>query len=220
MVSRAGVVIDPYELNDHWVRRIMDGNICLVGLHPDPKNSTPEGILAWLRDAETSRLLGVLTSNGIQIEWEVHALSWLLPRKLFRTSPHWFRMNEAGERTQDHNLCCSSEEALETIRANAAMYAALLKPTTHRYHFWLDDVSNCRCHCPRCRSLSAADQALKVYNAIAQGVRRTDPEATQCYLAYHDTNDVPQTVAPDSGIFLEYAPCCSLRGRQDLYHPR
>lgn len=206
MTRHTGVVIDPFELDDLWVRRIEDGRIHVLGLHPDPKNSSPEQILAWLEDANTRRWLDALTALGVQIEWEVHALSWLLPRKLFRTNPQWFRMDEAGERTPDHNLCCSSEDALEVIRANAARYALLLKPTNHRHHFWLDDVSNCRCHCPQCKTLSAADQALKVYNAIAQGVRRSDPMALQCYLAYHDTNAVPQKVLPEPGIFLEYAP--------------
>ena len=206
MAKQIGVVIDPLELDENWVRRVNEGGIRLLGLHPNPKDSSPEGIAAWYGEAENVRLLAVLRAAGVQIEWEVHALSWLLPRSLFETNPDYFRMNEEGQRTPDHNLCCSNEAALETLRRNAASLAALMPSDTHRYHFWLDDVSQCRCRCPKCEALTAADQALTVYNAILEGIRRTDPQAKQCYLAYHDTNTVPASVRPAEGIYLEYAP--------------
>ena len=206
MARKIGVVIDPLELDENWVRRVQDGGIQLLGLHPNPKDSSPEGIAAWYAEAENARLLEKLRASGVQIEWEVHALSWLLPRSLFETHPEYFRMNEEGQRTPDHNLCCSNGAALEELRRNAASLASLMPSDTHRYHFWLDDVSQCRCRCPQCESLTAADQALTVYNAILEGIRRTDPAAKQCYLAYHDTNAVPASVRPAEGIYLEYAP--------------
>ena len=206
MARKIGVVIDPLELDENWVRRVQDGGIGLLGLHPNPKDSSPEGIAAWYAEAENARLLEKLRASGVQIEWEVHALSWLLPRSLFETHPEYFRMNEAGQRTPDHNLCCSNGAALEELRRNAASLASLMPSDTHRYHFWLDDVASGKCHCPQCRDLSAADQAMIIYNAILHGIRRFDPEATACYLAYHDTNALPQKVAPQPGIFLEYAP--------------
>ena len=208
MSKQIGVVIDPLELDEAWLRRIQDGGIQLLGLHPHPKESTPEQIDAWRRDEGNIRLLERLSQAGVAIEWEVHALSWLLPRAHFAENPEWFRMNEEGQRTPDHNLCCSNEAALETLRRNAAVLAELMPPDNHRYHLWLDDVSQCRCCCPKCRNLSAADQALTVYNAILQGLRRVDPLAKQCYLAYHDANAVPVSVRPDDGIYLEYAPFC------------
>lgn len=206
MEKQIGVVIDPLELDETWVRRVLEGGIGLLGLHPNPKDSSPEGIAAWYREEKNLRLLESLRQAGVAIEWEVHALSWLLPRALFGTHPEYFRMNEEGQRTPDHNLCCSCEDALETLRQNAAVLAALMPSDTHRYHFWLDDVSRCRCCCPRCADLTAADQALTVYNAILEGIRRTDPQARQCYLAYHDANTVPVSVTPAEGLYLEYAP--------------
>ena len=167
MAKQIGVVIDPLELDEAWLRRIQDGGIQILGLHPHPKESTPEQIATWRRDERNIRLLERLSKAGVAIEWEVHALSWLLPRAYFAENPEWFRMNEGGQRTADHNLCC-----------------------------------------PKCRGLSAADQALTVYNAILQGLRRVDPLAKQCYLAYHDANAVPASVRPDDGIYLEYAPFC------------
>ena len=206
MARKIGVVIDPLELDENWVRRVREGGIGLLGLHPHPKESSAEQMDCWCREPENRRLLEELRDSGVQIEWEIHALSWLLPRSLFAVHPEYFRMNEEDRRTADHNLCCSNEDALEVLRNNAASLARLLPADTHRYHFWLDDVSQCRCHCFKCEALTAADQALTVYNAILEGIRRTDPLAKQCYLAYHDTNTVPASVRPAEGIYLEYAP--------------
>ena len=206
MARQIGVVIDPMELDENWVRRVLEGGIDFLGLHPNPKDSSPEGIAAWYEDARNLRLLEKLRNAGVRVEWEVHALSWLLPRSLFETHPDYFRMNEEGQRTPDHNLCCSNAEALEVVRQNAALLAKLMPSDTHRYHFWLDDVSQCRCRCPNCEGLTAADQALTVYNAILEGIRRTDEQAKQCYLAYHDANTAPVSVRPAEGIYLEYAP--------------
>ena len=206
MERQIGVVIDPVELDETWIRRVREGGIRLLGLHPNPKDSSPEQMQAWCETEENRRFLAELRRGGVQIEWEIHALSWLLPRTLFETHPDFFRMNEAGERTPDHNLCCGNEAALETLRQNAAKLARLLPSDTHRYHFWLDDVASGRCCCPHCRELSAADQALIVYHAILEGLRREDPLAKQCYLAYHDTNAVPEKIRPAEGIYLEFAP--------------
>ena len=206
MARQIGVVIDPLELDEKWVGRVLEGGIDLLGLHPHPKESSPEGIAAWYEDARNLRLLEKLRNAGVQVEWEVHALSWLLPRSLFEAHPEYFRMNEEGQRTPDHNLCCSNAEALEAVRQNAALLAKRMPSDTHRYHFWLDDVSQCRCRCPKCEGLTAADQALTVYNAILEGIRRTDSQAKQCYLAYHDANTAPVSVRPAEGIYLEYAP--------------
>lgn len=56
------------------------------------------------------------------------------------------------------------------------------------------------------QKLIRANQALKTYNAIIRGIRRTNPAATQCYLTYHDTNELPRQVRPESGLFPKYAP--------------
>ena len=46
MEKQIGVVIDPLELDETWVRRVLEGGIGLLGLHPNPKDSSPEGIAA------------------------------------------------------------------------------------------------------------------------------------------------------------------------------
>ena len=47
---------------------------------------------------------------------------------------------------------------------------------------------------------------MLITNAIVRGLRRTDPEAKQCYLAYYQTLCAPRAVEPEDGVFLEYAP--------------
>lgn len=206
MIQRRGVVIAPEELDQIWEQRIYDAGINVVGLHPDPKGRPAgEAVRAFLT-AENRKRLSRMEENGITVEWEMHTLSWLLPRELFSEHPEWFRMNENGERTPDFNLCASSDEALEKVSCSAAELAEMFRPKSHRYYFWLDDVAQSACRCPSCRNLSRADQALKTYNAILRGIRRTDPKGMQCYLAYHDVNAVPQKIRPEEGIFLEYAP--------------
>ena len=87
MEKQIGVVIDPLELDETWVRRVLEGGIGLLGLHPNPKDSSPEGIAAWYREEKNLRLLESLRQAGVAIEWEVHALSWLLPRTHFMENP-------------------------------------------------------------------------------------------------------------------------------------
>lgn len=206
MLKRRGVVIDPEEFDDVWERRIYDAGINVLGLHPNPKGRPAAQVIESFLTEQNRAAIERLERSGISVEWEMHTLSWLLPRQLFDRHPDWFRMNEKGERTPDFNLCTSSEGALETVSAAAAELAKLFRPKSNRYYFWLDDVAQSGCRCPECSRLSCADQALKAYNAIARGIRRVNPEAKQCYLAYHDTNAVPRQVQPEEGIFLEYAP--------------
>lgn len=206
MFGRRGVVIAPEELDDAWERRLCEAGLNVLGLHPDPKGPPAARVMCDFLQGENLSRLRRLERQGIAVEWEMHTMSWLLPRTLFDRHPQWFRMNEQGQRTPDCNLCTSSKEALETVSRAAAELAQLYRPSSGRYYFWLDDVTHSRCHCPKCRGLSGADQAMKAYNAILRGIRRVDPQGRGCYLAYHDTNSVPQQIRPDAGIFLEFAP--------------
>lgn len=205
-LNSKGVVIAPEELDAQWIRQICRSGIDVVGLHPDPRVNDAETAMRQFLASEGSAMIRELEAHGITVEWHLHALSSLLPRKLFQTHPEWFRMDSNGCRTADHNLCCTSEEALQVVCDSAARLAGLFRPKSHRYYFWLDDVAEGGCHCNACRAYSRADQALRVYNAIARGIRKADPQGMQCYLAYHDTNACPQVIKPADGIFLQYAP--------------
>jgi len=143
---------------------------------------------------------------GIHVEHELHAISDLLPRALFEKGPSMFRMNEEGRRTPDFNFCAHSKSAVATICENAVKYAEVLKPTTGRYFYWIDDAGP-MCHCPGCRVYSASDQALILENAVVAALRRhVVPDGTLSHLAYANTLNAPVQVKPEPGVFLEFAP--------------
>ncbi|OQB37518.1 MAG: hypothetical protein BWY06_02341 [Candidatus Latescibacteria bacterium ADurb.Bin168] len=149
---------------------------------------------------------------GVEIEHELHAARELLPRELVAHHPDMFRMNEAGDRVPDANLCVHSQEALEMCCQNATALARALAPTTGRHFFWIDDGQP-MCRCPRCRSYSDSDQALILENRLLTILRKDNPEATLAHLAYANTLWPPTDVKPLPGVFLEFAP---IQRRYDL----
>ena len=142
---------------------------------------------------------------GIDLEYEEHMMSRLLPRDLFSTHPEYFRMNEKGQRVNDANGCPSSEGALAEIRKNAKTLAVDYAPTNDKYYFWLDDGGGV-CHCDKCKGLNYADQALLFENAVIEAIKEVNPEAMLAHLCYAASIDPPQTVKPHEDIFLEFAP--------------
>jgi hypothetical protein len=114
-------------------------------------------------------------------------------------------MSDRGERTPDTNCCVHNLRALQIISENAVAIAQTLRPTTGRYFYWGDDGGPW-CRCPKCRDLSASDQALIVENNTWQALRAIDPRAQLAHLAYANTLLPPQQIRPAEGIFLEYAP--------------
>ena len=212
MVKHKGIVIYPHELTDYWVNRFLVTDLNLLGIHPVAAKTgghiTVDETIEWLKMPESRMLLDRLARRGTDIEYEMHALSWLLPRELFSRRPEFFRMGADGNRTADCHFCHSNADALEYISERAAELAKIFVPTTGRYHFWMDDGFTFECHCPRCAESehSKSDTALTVYNAILRGIRAFDSKAVQCYLAYYPTATAPRRVKPDDGIFLEYAP--------------
>ena len=209
MIGRRGIVIHAGDCGDYWAGRLEKSGLNVVGVHPaggiDAHRSL-EDCIRFLGTKEWSRFSARMEKAGIAVEFEMHALSWLLERELFGAHPDWFRADESGERTPLFNCCASNPDALDHIRDRAASLARIFRPDTHRYHFWIDDTASAGCACPRCRSLSASDQAVVLYHAVADGVSSVDPSARVSYLAYCETLKLPQTVRPDGRLFLEFAP--------------
>ncbi|MBQ8683687.1 MAG: DUF4838 domain-containing protein [Clostridia bacterium] len=204
-----GIVIHPDELSNYWLDRLEGTDINFLGIHPVGKSYHGETVaeaVEWVQKPETQQLLQRAEAMGIAVEYEMHALNWLIPRELFAEHPDWFRMNENGERVADYNCCPSNPEVLEYLADRAAELAGIFKTSSGRYHFWTDDVPEPKCHCPKCRELTASDEAVLMYNAMNKGVRRAQPDAGVSYLAYDIAIDAPEKVKPDEGIFLEFAP--------------
>lgn len=209
-MKRRGLIVFPHELGDYWIRAARRARINVLGLHPADGAEAFGAIERLLHETVVSPSFriaaGKLQKMGVALEYELHAMSWLLPRTEFTAHPEWFRMDRSGSRTADCNFCPSNEEALAYVERRAEELARALPFTTsHRYYFWQDD--NCKkCHCPVCRDLNPSDQALLIYNRILRGVCRADPEGMVSFLAYQNTLELPGTIRPEPGVFFEYAP--------------
>ena len=103
-----------------------DGGIDILGLHPRGGGEAADTLAELVRlfDERSFReLIDYAISRGLEIECEMHAARYLLPKELFATHPEFFRMNEKGERVADFNLCVSSAEALSVLAENAVKLA-------------------------------------------------------------------------------------------------
>jgi hypothetical protein len=203
--EHAGVVVTPADFRGlDWVERCADLGMRTLGIHNG--GGRGEDALARLGDTATTAFRDRAERVGLEVEYELHVGSSLLPRALFATHPEWFAYRaDAGTRTPDANFCPSHPEALATACANARTLAQALCPTTHRHFFWSDDGMPW-CQCDACAKLSDSDQELLVANAIARTLRADDPSAKVAYLAYDRTLDPPRHVRPEPGVFLEFAP--------------
>ena len=205
-----GLIMHPEDLTKNTIDRMAASGLNTLGLHPvggKDAAKTLEQAIIWQNEGEGGELIRYAMEKGLRVEYEAHAMGWLLQRELFSEHPEWFRMNDKGERTPDVNLCPSCQEALDYLSERTALLARLLDTGCHRYFYWLDDVSGISaCCCPECSKLSASDQQMRVVNAMVKGIRSVDPEGELCYLAYLDALEAPTRVEPETGVFLEYAP--------------
>lgn len=196
-----GVVVVLSDLRTlDWPERAKRAGLTTVGTH-----IFPHEIAAYIQRDEGQKFLEKCRSLGVQVEHELHAMSDLLPRSLFDKAPAMFPMNEQGERVRDFNLCVHSPAALDVVRENAEKYTGILRSTTGRYFYWIDD-GRPMCRCPKCRELSDSDQALVLEHEILGAIRKVDARATLAHLAYARTMVAPTQIKPKPGIFLEFAP--------------
>lgn len=206
---RTQILIHPEELSEPWIDRMADAGISTLGIHPWGGKHAAKSIqflLDSLKTPEYRRLLDYAAQRGLEIEYEIHAAGYLMPRDLFDVRPEFFRMNENGERSPDWNFCVSNEEALDFVAKNAAELALSLYRSGKSFYFWMDDGKNVHCQCPKCRDLSPSDQQLIVTNAMLSEIRKHIPDAKMAYLAYFDSLALPKAVSRCPGVFLEYAP--------------
>jgi hypothetical protein len=197
------VVLLPEDLSlSDWPQRAKKAGLNTIALH---HQSSPAAVVRWITSDAGQRFLQQCRTLGLQVEYELHAMKELLPRSLFARQPELFRMDEAGRRAADANCCAHSERGLAIMADNAVAIAKALRPTTGRYFYWGDDGQPW-CRCPKCRELSASEQALLVENRLCRALRDVDAEARLSHLAYANTMAAPKKVKPAEGVFLEYAP--------------
>ena len=208
-MMKTQLLIHPEELSIEWIRRAVSLGVDVLGVHPVGGPHARESMFALLEQLKTPEfraLLDAAAEAGLEIEYELHAGSFLVPQELFAEHPDYYREDEKGDRSTDHNFCPSSADMLNLVVENAITVAKQLYRSSHNYYFWLDDTKHGDCHCPLCRDLSPSDQQLLVMNRILAGLRQFDPDAKLAYLAYFKCIQPPQVITPDAGIFLEYAP--------------
>ncbi len=206
---RKNLLIHPDELSRRWIDRMVSLGVQVLTLHPEGGTTAHESLVRLLNLLETPEyraLLDYAAERGLEIEYAFHAASYLLPRELFESHPTYFRMDENGERTPKFNFCASNEETLGIVAKRAVELAGKLYRTAPRFHFWLDDGRSARCCCEKCRTKSASDLQLHVMNTVLRALRENDVSAKLAFLAYFETLASPQTVKPEAGIFIEYAP--------------
>ena len=202
------LLIHPEELSKAWVDRLAEQGVEILGLHPVGGNSaegSAKRLMAQVEDPDFRALIDYAWEKGLQVEYELHAASYLLPRDLFDTHPEYFRL-ENGERTALCNFCVSNEEALELLTDNAVELAKKLYRSRPYYYLWMDDTRAKHCTCEKCSRMSISDQQMLVVNRMAEKLRAAIPGAKLCFLAYHGTEAAPTQVKPVDGVFLEYAP--------------
>src|SRR2546427_3787245 len=133
--ERRGLVFTPRDLEGPaWVPLLAEAGLNLVGLH-----GHVDEVMAFIGSPAGQRFLEEAEAGGLAREYELHAMSWLLPRERFAEHPEWFRMDRHGERRPDANLCPAHPEALAAVAARAVELAERLPPSTERYYFWPDD---------------------------------------------------------------------------------
>ena len=206
---KTSLIIHPEELSHAWIDRMAEAGITVLGIHPKGGRRAPiyvREMMEMMKEREFRALIDYAHSRGLEVEYELHAASYLLPREFFAEKREFFRMNEQGERTPDLNFCVSNGEALELFANRAAELAEALYGTGKNFYFWLDDVKDSACRCPKCKGLSPSDQQLIAVNAMSRAVKKRVAGAKMAYLAYADSVTPPEKVKADKGVFLEYAP--------------
>jgi hypothetical protein len=203
------VVLVPEDLTlADWPERAKAAGLTTIGIH---HQNSPRAVIDWIKTDAGRRFLEACGKLGLEVEYELHAMKELLPRRLLPKSPEFFGMDERGNRNPDANLCVHSPAALDIAAENAVAIAMTLRPTTGRYFYWGDDGKPW-CRCAKCKGLSDSDQAMLLENHLLRALRRHDPRASLAHLAYLNSLSPPARVRPEPGVFLEYAP---IRRRYD-----
>lgn len=215
---KSSMLIHPDELSRAWIDRVADAGIGAIGIHPcggKHADRSLKDLLEQMQPGKFCDLIDYAKSRGLEVEYEFHAMSYLLPRTLFDTHPEYFRVNKDGERTGEYNFCVSNSDAMRLVAKNAAELAVSLYKSSPNFYFWLDDGWDLKCHCPLCKHLSASDQQIIVLNNILREIKNQMPDARMAYLAYMDTVVPPTHTDIEDGIFLEYAPFAKYTASKD-----
>jgi hypothetical protein len=148
-----------------------------VSTRRDPAGAAPEA--AWRE--RRGRALELARERGMAIEHGGHLLPELLPAEDVRTLG-------AGEPP--------SEGARRTLVGHVRAH-----PEAEVLHLWgADAPGGVR------DGREASEAALRTANTVAEVAERERPGVQVAYLAYHDTEEVPEGVRPRPNVCLVFAP--------------
>lgn len=202
------LLIHPDELTKKKIDIFKNLGLDIISIHPAGGETAHESLMNMLlmfEDEKFLKLIDYIKDSGMEVEYEMHAASFLLPRNLFDTHPEYFRF-DGEKRVKELNFCVSNQEAVDICVKNAVNLIKKLYKSNPVYYIWLDDVEGKSCKCEKCREMSPSVQQLKIMNLILKEIKKEIPSARLAYLAYHDTMEVPKGEKAEEGIFLEYAP--------------
>jgi len=154
MLKERGIIIHAQDCGDYFAGRLEQTNLNVLGIHPEggvAAHVSMQKCIDMLETEEWRTFHRRMEKAGIAVEFEMHALSWILERDRFDTHRDWFRMTDAGERTPEFNCCASNPDVLDYIRERSAKLAKIFRPDTDKYYFWIDDVATAACRCEKCR---------------------------------------------------------------------
>ncbi len=205
--SNKGILLFPADIDSvpEWPRIAKEAGLNCIGIHPGGGHL--ENIVAdfrkWISGPKGKQFLSNCEQQGINVEYEIHAVKELLPRSLFDKDPSMFRAGN-GRRHREGNLCVHSRPALETLAKNVVGLSRTAKPTTGRYYFWPDD-GRPMCRCFACQNYTDSEQTLIMELYLQKELSKIDAKATVAHLAYSNTIDPPKKILPGDKVFLEFA---------------
>ena len=204
--ANRGILLFPKDIDSlDWVKLAHNVGINTIGIHPGGGHL--KGIIAnfnqWTKTKKFKKFILDCKKYNIEVEYEIHAVKELLPRKLFFHDPSMFPSRK-GKRMQKNNLCVHSYEALKHLATSVVEFSKVARPTTSRYYFWIDDAQP-MCRCFACKNYNDAEQALIMELYLQKELQKYDPDATIAHLAFATTLTPPKKILPNNKVFLEFA---------------
>ncbi len=103
-------------------------------------------------------------------------------------------------------FCPDDVRTLADERANFRKYLAILPSTMNDFFLWAADKYLAPCRSELYKNYSVSDVVLWFSNQMARTLREVRPQGRFAYLAYLGTEEPPENIKPESGVFLEWAP--------------
>ena len=97
------LIVHPDELSEKWIARLKELGVGTLGIHPVGGESAHVYIaemLEYQKKENVKKIFDDAANEGLNIEYEMHVASYLLPRELFSEHPEYFRVNAEGKRMQ------------------------------------------------------------------------------------------------------------------------